>query len=117
VAGVADEDDRVAAGGEPAGLGVHLRDEGTGRVEHLQVALGAAPVHLRGDAVGGEHQHGAGRDVLLGLDEDGAPAGQLRDHVAVVHDLAADVHGRPEVVEGPLHRVDGTVDSGAVSAG
>ena len=75
--GVADQDDRVAALGEPARLGVHLGHERAGRVEHPQVALGAAAVHLGRDAVGGEHEHGALGHVLLGLDEDRAAAGQL----------------------------------------
>ena len=50
------------------------------------------------------------------IDEDGAAVGQLADHVPVVDDLLAHVDRGAEVLERPLDRVDGPVDTGAVAA-
>ena len=114
---VADQHDRVAVGREALGLDVHLGHQRAGGVEHLQPALAAVGVHLRGDAVGRQHHHRALGHVLLGVDEHRAAVGQLLDDVPVVHDLLAHVDRRAEVVERPLDRVDGAVDAGAVAAG
>ena len=54
--------------------------------------------------------------VQLRVDEDGAAVGQLADHVPVVDDLLAHVDRGAEVLERPLDRVDGPVDTGAVAA-
>ena len=116
VALVADHDDRVAVGGELAGLDVDLGDQRAGRVDRAQAARGGVLVDRRGDAVGGEDDHLALRDLGLLLDEDRAALGELLDHVLVVDDLLADVDGRAVQVERLLDRLDGTVDAGAVAA-
>ena len=117
VAGVADEDDRVALAGELDGLAVHLRDERARRVDGLQAAALGVRVDGGRHAVGGEDGRRALGDRLVELlDEDRAALAQLRDDVLVVHDLLADVHGRAVEVERALDGLDGPVDAGAVAA-
>ncbi len=117
VALVADQDDRVAVGGEAPGLDVDLGHQRAGGVDRAQPAGGGIVVDRRGDAVGGEDDHLALRDLGLLLDEDRAPRGELLDHVLVVDDLLADVDRRPVQLERALDRLDGAVDPGAVAAG
>ena len=114
---VADQDDRVAVGGEPHGLRVHLRDQRAGGVDHAKAALRAVAVHVGRDAVRGEHDDAAAGHVELAVDEHGAAVGQVAHDVAVVHDLLAHVDRRAEVVERALDRIDRPVDAGAVAAG
>ena len=116
VALVSDQDDRIALGGVFARLGVHLGDQRAGRVQHVQLPLAAALVHLGGDSVGRQHHHGALGHVQLGVDEHGAAVGQLRHDVVVVHDLLAHVHRRAEVLEGALHRVHRAIHACAVAS-
>ena len=117
VARVADEDDRVALGGELERLAVDLRDERAGRVDRLQAALGGVGVDRGRHAVGGEHRHRAlGDRVVELLDEDRAAGAQLLDHVLVVDDLLAHVDGRSVQLQGALDRLHGAVDAGAVAA-
>ena len=55
-------------------------------------------------------------DLRLLLDEHGAFRLEVAHHVDVVHDLLADVDGRAVFGQRALDRVDGAIDSGAVSA-
>ena len=55
VVGVPDQEHRVAAAGVAAHLGVHLRDERAGRVDHREVPGRRLRPHGGGDAVRGEH--------------------------------------------------------------
>ena len=64
VAGVADEHDRVAVGGELDRLAVDLGHERAGRVDRPQAALGGVGVDRRRDAVGGEDGHRALGDLV-----------------------------------------------------
>ena len=116
VALVSNQDDRIALGGVFSCLGVHLGDQRAGRVQHVQLPLAAALVHLRSDAVGRQHHHGALRDIQLRVDEHGAAISQLRHNVVVVHDLLAHVHRGAEVLEGALHRVHSSIDPCAVTS-
>ena len=116
VAVVADEHDRVAGGGEAAGLDVHLRHERAGRVDRLQAPRPGVLVHARRHAVRGEDGDRPLGDLGLGVDEDRAAAAQLLDDVLVVHDLLAHVDRRPVALERPLDGLDGAVDAGAVAA-
>ena len=117
VAGVADEDDRVALGGELQRLAVDLGDERAGRVDRLQAALGGVGVDRGRDAVGGEDGDRAlGDRVVELLDEDGAAGAQLLDDVLVVDDLLAHVDGRAVQLERALDGLHGAVDAGAVAA-
>ena len=117
VAGVADEDDRVALGGELLGLDVDLGDQRAGRVDREQAALARRSAWTRRrDAVGGEDDRGALGDLGLLLDEDRAALAQLLDHVLVVDDLLAHVDGRAVELERALDGLHGPVDARAVAA-
>ena len=74
-------------------------------------------MHAGRDAVGGEDDHLALGDLGLLVDEDRAPLAQLLDHVLVVHDLLADVHGGAVQLERALDGLDRPVYAGAVAAG
>jgi hypothetical protein len=110
---VADQHDVVVALGEAAGLGVDLAHQRAGGVDHDEVPLGGAATDLGRDAVSGEHERGAGRDVVDLLHEDGPLALELGDDVGVVDDLAPDVDRLGEPVDGPLDDVDRPLDAGA----
>ncbi len=56
---------------------------------------------------------GTSADVL---DEYGAARGEQLDHVLVVDDLLAHVHGRPMQVERAFDRLHGAIDARAISA-
>ena len=116
MAGVPDEDDRVAVGGVPLRLHVHLRHERAGRVDHVVAARGRRLVHGRRDAVGREDDRRARRRLLLRVDEDRAARLEVAHDVDVVDDLLAHVDGRPVVLERELDRLDGALDPGAVAA-
>ena len=113
---VADQDDRVALGGELLGLHVHLRDERAGGVDRLQPARSAFACTARRDAVGGEDDRLALGHLGLLLHEDRAALAELLDHVLVVHDLLADVDRRAVQLERALDGLHGAVDAGAVAA-
>src|SRR6185503_2188926 len=91
---VADEGDLEAPGRIPPCLGVDLRDERAGRVDHLEVALGALAVDLWRDAVGREHDQRTLWDLLLRLDEHSATGLEIAHDVDVVDDLMSHVDGR-----------------------
>ena len=117
VAGMADQDDRVAVGCVPPGLHVHLRHERAGRVDHVVAELGGGRVHGRRDAVRRVDDRRALRRLRLGVDEDRAARLEIADDVDVVDDLLAHVDRRAVVVERQLDRLDGALDPGAVAAG
>jgi hypothetical protein len=94
MAGVADEQDRVAERSVRSRLGVDLRDERTGRVDRPEPTRPRLLVDARGDPVGGEDDGLSLGDLVLALDEDDAASLELADDVGVVDDLLADVHRR-----------------------
>ena len=116
VAVVADEDDRVARGGEAARLDMHLRDERAGRVDRLQPQRPGVLVHDRRHAVRGEDRDRPLGDLGLAVDEDRAALAQPLDDVLVVDDLLAHVDGRPVALERALDRLDRAIDARAVAA-
>ena len=105
-----------AAGHVALALGVDLGDQRAGRVEHRQAARLRFVDHRLGDAVGAEHRHRAVGNFIQLLDEDGALALELLDHMAVVDDLVADIDGRAEFLERPLDDLDRPDDAGAEAA-
>ena len=117
VPGVADQDDRVAGGGEPPRLDVHLGDERAGRVDHLEAANPRVRVDVGRHAVRRQDDDRALRHLGLLLDEDRALGLQVADHVQVMDDLLAHVDGRTVLGDRPLDRVDRAVDTCAVAAG
>ena len=74
VAGVADEHDRVAVGGELDRLAVDLGHERAGGVDRPQPARLGVGVDGRRDAVGGEHRHRALGDRVAELVDEDRPA-------------------------------------------
>ena len=117
MAGVADEDDRVALGGELDRLAVDLGHERARRVDRAQAAQLGLGVDRGRDAVGGEHGHGALGDLVAELvDEHRSALRELLDDVLVVDDLLAHVDGRAVQLERALDRLDRAVDAGAVAA-
>src|SRR3954451_16037436 len=117
VARVADEDDRVALGGELLGLHVHLGHERAGGVEREEVARRGLGVDGGGDAVGGEDRGRAlGDRVVELLDEDRPALAQPGHDVLVVDDLLAHVDRRAVELERALDGLHGAVDAGAVAA-
>ena len=116
VPGVADEDDRVPLLGVPPSLDVHLRDEGTRRVDDVVPERPRVVVHGRRHAVRRVHDRRALGRLRLLLDEDRPSRLEVTDDVDVVDDLLADVDGRAIVVERLLDRLDGALDAGAVAA-
>ena len=112
---VADEQDVVVLAGEPLGLVVHLGDQRTGGVDHLQAAGGGRLVHRRRHAVCGEHHDGALGHLVGLLDEHRATPGQRLDDVAVVHDLVAHVDRRAVLLQGTFDGLHGAIHPGAVT--
>ena len=117
VAGVPDQDDRVALARVPFRLRVHLRHERAGRVDHGVVESGRVLVHRWRDPVRGVDDRRALGHVALVVDEDRAACLEVADDVDVVDDLLADVDGSAVVLERPLDRLDRPLDAGAVAAG
>ena len=116
VAVVTDEDDRLAALREAAGLGVDLVHERAGRVDHVEPARGRVCLHLRRDAVRGEDDGRAVRHLVELLDEDRAALLELTDDVDVVDDLLADVDRGAALVERALDDLDRALHAGAERA-
>ena len=78
VAGVADQQDRVALRCIAPGLDVHLRHQGTRRVRRHELEVTRVRVHGRRDAVRRQHDPGAAGHLGLALDEDRAPSSSSR---------------------------------------
>jgi hypothetical protein len=116
VAGVADQDDRVARRRVPARLDVHLRHERAGGVDHVVREPRRVCVHGRRHPVRGVDDRRSLRRLGLLVDEDGSAGLEVADDVDVVDDLLADVDRRPVVLQGELDGLDGTFHAGAVPA-
>ena len=104
VAVVADQEDRLALGRKAARLGVHLRDERAGGVDHVEPACRRVGADGRRDAVRGEHDGRAVGHLVELLDEDGAATLEVGDHVLVVDDLLADVDRARRAARAPARR-------------
>ena len=114
---VADQQDVVVVGREPACLVVHLGDQRAGRVDRPELPPGRLLVHDRRHPVRGEHDRRPLGHLVVLLDEDRAAVLQGLHHVLVVHDLLADVDGCSVGVQCLLDRDHGAVDPRAVAAG
>ena len=117
MAGMADQHDLAAALVMDFGLAVDLGHQRAGGVEREEIAA----LGFRGDrfrhAMGGEDHRRLGvRDFVELLDEHRALGLQALDHVAVVHDLVADVDRRAVALERLLDRIDRPHHAGAEAA-
>src|SRR5579864_3603991 len=113
---VSDERDEMSAVGVGARLGVHLVHERARRVDDLQAARLGVRLHRRRDAVRGENADLAFGNLGLVLDEHRTELLEAPHDVLVVHDLVADVHGWPVLLEQALDDLDRAVDAGAERA-
>ncbi len=84
----------------------------TGRSRSLGLVLDRA-----GDAMGAEDGDAARRDLGQLVDEMRALGPQPLDHVAVVHDLVADIDRRAVFLERPFDDLDRALDAGAETPG
>src|SRR6266550_3164871 len=116
VAGMANQNHAVACIRETANLNVHFLHEWTRRVYRREAAGGSSAIDLGRDAVRGENEPPAPRDGRFRLDEDGAPRLQVAHDVSVVDDLFANVDRRSVDLERSLHRLDRSLDAGAVAS-
>ena len=116
MAGVSDQD-HLAAGGDVAlALAVHLGDQRTGRIQHMETACGRIVLDAARDAVGTENGNRARRHLRKIVDKARTLRPQVVDDVPVVHDLVPDVHRRSEDLQRPLHDVDRANDARAEAA-
>ena len=115
--GVADQHDLAAALVMDFGLAVDLGDQRAGGVEREEVAALRLHRNRFRHAMGGEDHRRLGvRNLGEFLDEDRALGLEALDHVAVVHDLVADVDRRAIALERLLDRIDGPHHAGAEPA-
>ena len=91
----------------------------SGQVASMTRSFRAAALarHLRRDAVGREDGRRAVGHLVELLHEAHAAGLEVAHDVAVVDDLAADVDGALEAVEGEVHDLDGAHDARAEAAG
>ena len=104
VVGVADEDDRVALARVADGLEMHLGDERTRRVDDPQAAPLRLVAHRGRDPVRAEDDGGVVGHLGQLVDEVRALGAKRLDHVAVVDDLLAHVHGVWTHLRAPARR-------------
>jgi hypothetical protein len=98
-------------------LAMHLRHQGTGRVDREKVAMARFRRHRLGNAMRREdHRTGCVRNLRQFLDKDRALGLQRIHDVAIVDDLVADIDGRTKAHECLFNDVDGAHDPGAESA-
>ena len=90
-------------------LMVDLGNERTGRVHDLHAPRSRDVVHGRRHPVRREHDGRSVRHLIEFVDEHCAALLEVRDHVAVMDDLAPDVHGGSEAVDGTLDGMDGSL--------
>ncbi len=93
VVGMPDQQDFAAALEMDRGLAVHLRDQRAGRVQREEIARAGVGRNRFGNPVGREHHRRVGIVGDFGefLDENRALGLQAVDHIAVMHDLVADI--------------------------
>jgi hypothetical protein len=111
-----DQQDLIALFREAVHLMVDLGNERTGRVHDLHAPRSCDVTHSRRYPVRREHNSRSVRHLIEFVDEDCATLLEVRDHVAVMDDLAPDVHGGSEALDGTLDRLDGTLHAGTERA-
>ena len=119
VVGMPDQEDFAAALEMNRSLAVHLGDQRAGRVQREEIAGAGVGRNRFGNPMGREHDRGVGIVGNFGefLDEDRALGLQTVDHVAVMHDLVADIDGGAIDGERPFDGIDGPHDPGAEATG
>ncbi len=114
---MADQHHAAADAAQPRDFHVHLGDQRTGGIEHLEVALIGLLAHGLRHAMRAEDHGGAIGHFVQLLDEHRAVGAQLVDDIAVVHDFVPHVDRRAERFQRALDDGDGAIDAGAEAAG
>jgi hypothetical protein len=115
--GMADQDQRAPGGHILAPLHVNLGDERAGRVQHVEAARFRVAFDRLGDAMRAENRHGALGHFIEFFDETRAFLTQIVDHVAIVDNFVAHVHGRAVLLQRPIDNLDCTNNARAKAAG
>ena len=110
---MADEDDIPALRDVTAALGMDFRNQRACRIDHRQRPLARQILDPLGHAMGAEHRHGPGRDVLDFLDEDCAATAEISDDMPIVDDLVPDIDWWPELDQRTFDDFDRPLDAGA----
>ena len=98
-------------------LGMHLGDQRASGIEDEQVAiLGSSRHRLRHPMCRKDHGCTGFWDLVQLLHKYGAFRLERFDHVAIVHDLVADVDRGAEPLESQFHDLYGPIDAGAEAA-
>ncbi len=114
---MADENALLPTTGIAQYLHVHLGDQRAGRVEDPQATTLGFLLHGTGDAVRRKDDDHVVGHLMQFLDEDRAAFAQAVDHETVVYHFMAHVDRRAEHVQRPVDDLDGTIDTGAETAG
>ena len=110
---MADQDQRPATRHVSLALGVDLRHQRAGGIQHRKTARYRLVDDRLGDSMGTEDRHRAIGNLLQVFDEDGAHSLEPLDDMSVVHDLVADIDRSAELLERPLDNLDCAHDARA----
>ena len=114
---MADHDDLAALLAHLGHFDVHLGDQRTGRVEHVESAGRGFRAHRLRHAMRREHDGRPLRHLVELVDEHRALLLQVVDDEFVVDDFVAHVDRRAMLRQCPLDDRDGAVDAGTKTAG
>ena len=109
---MADQDELIALHMITVDLVMHLDDEGTGGVDHLDAPMIRLLPDFLGDAVGAENHNRPVRHLVEFLHEHGALLAQRIHDVTAVHNLMTYIDRRAVGLEGQLDDVDCPVHPG-----
>ncbi len=96
---------------------VHLRDQGTHRVNHRSTTSSGGLDDFGWRTVGAQHHRSAVGHVRDVVDKDHAERFEVLDHELVVDDFVVAVHRRLKDSRHPVERLDGLFHAGAKSPG
>ena len=94
-------------------LGVDLRHQRAGGVQHRKAARYRLVDDRLGDSMGTEDRHRAIGNLVQVFNEDGAHSLEPLDDMPVVHNLVADIDRSAELLERPLDNLDRAYDARA----
>ena len=98
------------------GLAVDFGDQRAGRIDKEQLATAGLGRHRLGHAMRREHHRAVVGHLVELVDEHRAFGLEILDHIAVVHDLMADIDRPAIAFERAFHDLDGAIYTGAEAA-